>query len=90
MARKVDIAPKSRLRRRLPTKAGFVTLTTVGGKMSNDPSCNFCRIVDGAEPAHIVYQDAKAIAFLDREPAAEGHTPVVPRAHSRTLQTREN
>lgn len=33
----------------------------------------------------MVYEDAHSIAFLDRQPAAEGHTLVVPRIHSRTL-----
>jgi histidine triad (HIT) family protein len=53
--------------------------------MSVDSYCSFCRIVGGFEPAHIVYEDADSIAFLDREPAAEGHTLVVPRLHARTL-----
>jgi histidine triad (HIT) family protein len=58
---------------------------TVWGEMSDDTSCTFCRIIVGTEPAHIVYEDANAVAFLDRAPAAEGHTLVVPRVHSRTL-----
>ncbi len=53
--------------------------------MSDDTSCSFCRIIDWTEPAHIVYEDANTVAFLDREPAAEGHTLVVPRVHARTL-----
>jgi histidine triad (HIT) family protein len=53
--------------------------------MSADPSCAFCRILRGSEPAHIVYEDADSIAFLDREPASEGHSLVVPRVHARTL-----
>jgi len=53
--------------------------------MSNNSSCSFCGIVSGSETAHIVYEDADSIAFLDREPAAEGHTLVVPRLHARTL-----
>jgi histidine triad (HIT) family protein len=32
-----------------------------------------------------VYEDADSIAFLDREPASEGHSLVVPRVHARTL-----
>ena len=53
--------------------------------MSTDAPCSFCRIVSGLEPAHVVYEDASAVAFLDREPAARGHTLVIPRSHSRTL-----
>lgn len=53
--------------------------------MTNDPACPFCRIVRDGETAFIIYEDAASIAFLDREPAAEGHTLVVPRVHSRNL-----
>lgn len=45
----------------------------------------FCRIVDGTDPAYVVYQDPDSIAFFPLAPAAEGHTLVVPRAHARTL-----
>ena len=47
--------------------------------------CAFCRIVNGSELAHIVYEDEDSIAFLDRRPVAEGHSLVVPRTHARTL-----
>ena len=60
-------------------------LTAILGDMSDDSPCPFCRIVRGSEPAHIIYEDADSIAFLDREPAAEGHTLLVPRLHARTL-----
>jgi histidine triad (HIT) family protein len=53
--------------------------------MSFDSECVFCRIVDGSTPADIVYEDADSIAFPPREPAAAGHTLVVPRLHARTL-----
>ncbi len=53
--------------------------------MNADESCSFCRIVSGLEQAHVVYEDANTVAFLDREPAARGHTLVIPRTHSRTL-----
>ncbi|HUZ42202.1 MAG TPA: HIT family protein [Acidimicrobiales bacterium] len=53
--------------------------------MRTEESCTFCRIVYGSDPAYVVYEDAHSIAFLDRQPAAEGHTLVVPREHARTL-----
>jgi len=59
--------------------------TAILVNVSDDSSCSFCRIVSGAEPAQIIYEDADSIAFLDREPAAEGHTLVVPRLHARTI-----
>ncbi|HEX9842211.1 MAG TPA: HIT family protein [bacterium] len=39
----------------------------------------FTRIIRRELPAHVVYEDAHAIAFLDLHPKAEGHTLVVPR-----------
>jgi len=44
--------------------------------------CVFCAIVEGTEPAEVIYEDAHAIAFLDIAPATEGHTLVIPRRHS--------
>ncbi len=43
--------------------------------------CIFCEIVAGRRPAHVVYEDAAHVAFLDKYPIDEGHTLVVPRAH---------
>jgi len=43
--------------------------------------CPFCRIVAGEAPAEVIYEDAATLAFLDRNPGAEGHTLVVPKVH---------
>ena len=45
--------------------------------------CFICQIVDRHPdyPAHIVYEDDVAIAFLDKYPPLYGHTLVAPRAH---------
>lgn len=43
--------------------------------------CVFCRIVAGAAPGSIVYEDDDVVAFLDRFPVHPGHTLVVPRGH---------
>lgn len=53
--------------------------------MSADAACVFCHIVNGSEPAYIVYEDPDSIAFFPLFPVAEGHTLVVPRVHARTL-----
>lgn len=45
----------------------------------------FCAIAAGEAPAHVVAEDEHAIAFLDLNPAADGHTLVVPRRHVREL-----
>lgn len=47
--------------------------------------CVFCEIVAGDCPARVVFRDKHAVAFLDRSPAARGHTLVVPTAHVRNL-----
>ncbi len=39
----------------------------------------FTKIIERELPAHVVYEDAHAIAFLDIHPKAEGHTLVVPK-----------
>jgi histidine triad (HIT) family protein len=43
--------------------------------------CVFCEIVGGRLPAHIVYEDAGALAFLDLFPWTRGHLLVVPKRH---------
>ena len=48
--------------------------------------CVFCRIVAGAETATLVYEDERAIAFLDLHPVHAGHTLVVPRHHVTDLR----
>ena len=45
----------------------------------------FCAIVAGRSPGHIVYEDEGAVAFMDINPATDGHTLVVPRAHAKDL-----
>lgn len=43
--------------------------------------CLFCGIAAGAVPAEIVAEDARALAFMDIFPAADGHVLVIPRDH---------
>jgi histidine triad (HIT) family protein len=47
--------------------------------------CIFCAIVAGEAPATIVDQDEEAVAFMDINPWAPGHTLVIPRRHSENL-----
>ncbi|HSY21573.1 MAG TPA: HIT family protein [Polyangiaceae bacterium] len=49
-------------------------------------ACVFCAIVAGQEPAHLVYEDAICMAFLDARPLFPGHTLVIPRAHRATFR----
>ena len=48
-------------------------------------TCVFCQILDGREPASVVYFDAGIIAFMDLRPINAGHLLVVPRAHAARL-----
>lgn len=50
-----------------------------------DPSNIFAKIIRGEMPAYKVYEDDKAIAFLDIMPRAPGHTLVIPKAPARNL-----
>jgi len=50
-----------------------------------DDNCLFCRIVSGAVPATVVYEDEHSLAFLDHRPLFHGHTLLVPRVHVETL-----
>ena len=50
-----------------------------------DETCLFCRIAAGAEPAHVVLNDDRCVAFLDVRPLFPGHTLLVPREHHKTL-----
>ncbi len=47
-----------------------------------DERCIFCSIAAGRAPASIVYQDSKALAFMDICPVNPGHVLVVPREHA--------
>ncbi len=44
--------------------------------------CIFCMIAQKKIPAHIVYEDSFALAFLDVKPHAQGHTVVIPQKHA--------
>ena len=48
-------------------------------------TCVFCRIVAGAEPAHVAFEDDVAVGFLDIRPLFPGHVLLVPREHVATL-----
>lgn len=48
-------------------------------------SCAFCAIVRGEAPSHVVLEDERVVAFLDRAPLIKGHVLVATRAHVGTL-----
>lgn len=48
-------------------------------------NCIFCRIVAGDIPSTKVYEDDICIATLDINPAAPGHTLIIPKSHHRDV-----
>ncbi|HEV7323703.1 MAG TPA: HIT family protein [Bosea sp. (in: a-proteobacteria)] len=50
-----------------------------------DPSNIFAKILRGELPAHRVYEDDRALAFLDIMPRATGHTLVIPKNPARNI-----
>ncbi len=55
------------------------------GSPSYDPDNIFAKILRGELPCHKVYEDDKALAFMDIMPRVDGHTLIVPKAPSRNL-----
>lgn len=51
--------------------------------------CVFCQIIKDKINAHKVYEDDKAVAFLDLNPVSKGHTLVVPKKHVETIYDAE-
>lgn len=47
--------------------------------------CVFCRIVTGALPSSVVYDDDRVLAFMDLNPAVPGHLLVIPKRHATDL-----
>jgi histidine triad (HIT) family protein len=51
--------------------------------MNTDRTCVFCKITAREIPAHIVYEDADFLAFLDINPQSPGHAQIIPKRHYR-------
>jgi histidine triad (HIT) family protein len=52
---------------------------------SYDQNNIFAKILRGELPCHKIYEDDKALAFLDIMPRAAGHTLVLPKSPARNL-----
>ena len=48
---------------------------------ATDPNCIFCKIISGELPARRIYEDDRAVAFLDIGAWHRGHALVVPKRH---------
>lgn len=48
-------------------------------------NCIFCALAAGEIPSFKIYEDDLVLAYLDINPFTEGHTLVIPKAHSTGL-----
>jgi histidine triad (HIT) family protein len=53
--------------------------------MTADAGCVFCRIVTGEIPCTKLLEDDATLAFMDINPANEGHCLVIPKAHAASV-----
>ncbi len=53
--------------------------------MNAESDCIFCKIVAGEIPSFKLYEDAHTLAFMDINPANEGHALVIPKVHAMDL-----
>ena len=44
--------------------------------------CVFCKIINNEIPSYKIYEDDLVLAFLDINPAAKGHTLIIPKKHA--------
>ena len=51
----------------------------------NVPDCIFCQIVSGRIPCVKLYENEHVLAFLDIGPVSEGHTLIIPKKHSSSV-----
>lgn len=53
--------------------------------MNENTDCIFCKIIAGDIPCFKLYEDNKTLAFMDINPASEGHALVIPREHCKDI-----
>src|SRR5229473_8352617 len=53
--------------------------------MASDPNCIFCKIVAGQIPCFKLFEDDETLAFMDINPAHDGHCLVVAKEHYPTV-----
>ncbi len=54
-------------------------------RLELDENCVFCKIVSGQIPSTKIYEDENSLAFLDINPATNGHSLVISKKHYATL-----
>ena len=50
--------------------------------MRSDPDCIFCKIIAGEIPCFKLHENDDTFAFMDINPANEGHALIIPKEHS--------
>ena len=50
--------------------------------MTTDTDCIFCKIINDEIPCFKLYENDHTLAFMDINPASEGHALVIPKQHS--------
>jgi len=50
--------------------------------VSSASDCVFCKIIAGEIPCFKLHEDDDTLAFMDINPASEGHALVIPKEHS--------
>ena len=53
--------------------------------MSEQNDCIFCKIISGDIPSFKIFEDEQTLAFMDINPANDGHCLVIPKEHARDL-----
>ena len=53
--------------------------------MSSDTDCIFCKIIAGEIPCFKLFENEDTLAFMDINPANEGHALVIPKEHAKDV-----
>lgn len=53
--------------------------------MSAKEDCIFCKIIAGEIPSFKLYEDDATLAFMDINPASDGHALVIPKEHAKDV-----
>ena len=55
--------------------------------MTADADCLFCKIIAGEIPCFKLFENDETLAFMDINPANEGHALVIPKEHATDVHT---
>lgn len=55
--------------------------------MTADADCLFCKIIAGEIPCFKLFENHETLAFMDINPANEGHALVIPKEHATDVHT---